>query len=192
MNAGARMTRPARRAQLLETAAAIVHEEGTKALTLAYLADRAGVTKPITYGHFGTRAGLLVALYRDLDERQTLAMRAALAEGGTDVAATAAILAAAFVDCVIAVGPAFTAIADALSASEETEALRRDLVCTYIDEVARAFAAHDALPPDPTAVFTGLLGAAEALAREAALGRMARERAIAALTRILLGAVSVP
>ena len=64
------MSKDQRRAQLLETAAVIVRAEGTDALTLARLAEQAGVTKPIAYEHFGTRAGLLIALYRYFDERQ--------------------------------------------------------------------------------------------------------------------------
>ncbi|MHC8285601.1 helix-turn-helix domain-containing protein [Pseudomonas sp. XS1P51] len=33
---------------------------GTDALTLATLAERAGVTKPVAYEHFRTRSGLLI------------------------------------------------------------------------------------------------------------------------------------
>ncbi|MFY0574015.1 hypothetical protein ACN28S_06285 [Cystobacter fuscus] len=38
----------------------------------------------------------------------------------------------------------------------------------------------------------GLLGASEALAQAAASGRTSREQAIAALSRIMLGALSAP
>src|SRR5687767_16006033 len=54
-----KLSKAERRKQLLETAHVIVRDEGTDALTLGYLAERAGVTKPIAYGHFETRAGLL-------------------------------------------------------------------------------------------------------------------------------------
>ena len=69
-----RLPRDERRRQLLETAAAIVRAEGTDALTLARVAEQAGVTKPVAYEHFETRAGLLVALYRHFDARQTEAV----------------------------------------------------------------------------------------------------------------------
>jgi AcrR family transcriptional regulator len=56
--------------QLLDVAWQLVREEGTEALTLGRLAERAGVTKPVVYDHFVTRAGLLAALYEDFDARQ--------------------------------------------------------------------------------------------------------------------------
>ncbi|WIX82750.1 helix-turn-helix domain-containing protein [Amycolatopsis carbonis] len=46
-----------RHGQVLDTAAAVVGTEGADALTLARVAEQAGVTKPIVYGHFETRAG---------------------------------------------------------------------------------------------------------------------------------------
>jgi AcrR family transcriptional regulator len=43
------MSKEERRRQLLDTASDIVRSEGTEALTLGHLAERAGVTKPIAY-----------------------------------------------------------------------------------------------------------------------------------------------
>lgn len=73
-----RLSRDERQRQLLEVAWRLVREEGTEALTLGRLAEQAGVTKPVVYDHFGTRAGLLAALYQDYDLRQTALMEAAL------------------------------------------------------------------------------------------------------------------
>src|SRR5262245_23893328 len=105
-----RMAKDKRRRQLLDTALAIVRDEGTDALTLARLAERAGVSKPIAYEHFGTRAGLLVALFRDYDDRATLAMRAALAEGGKTLQDVASILSATYLDTCLSMGPEVSAI----------------------------------------------------------------------------------
>ncbi|MCO3771117.1 helix-turn-helix transcriptional regulator, partial [Pseudomonas aeruginosa] len=58
-----RLSRDERQRQLLEVAWRLVREEGTEALTLGRLAEQAGVTKPVVYDHFGTRARLLAALY---------------------------------------------------------------------------------------------------------------------------------
>ncbi|MDT0267243.1 helix-turn-helix domain-containing protein [Streptomyces sp. DSM 44915] len=44
---------------------------GADGLTLVTLAEEAGVSRPITYDHFGTRPGLLLALYRRLDGSTT-------------------------------------------------------------------------------------------------------------------------
>ena len=72
-----RLSRDERQRQLLEVAWRLVREEGTEALTLGRLAEQAGVTKPVVYDHFGTRARLLAALYQDYDLRQTALMEAA-------------------------------------------------------------------------------------------------------------------
>ena len=76
--AAKKLPRAERREQLLATAKAILGEEGTDALTLGYLAERAGVSKPIAYEHFGTRAGLLIAICGAYDDRQKEAQREAL------------------------------------------------------------------------------------------------------------------
>ncbi|WP_437971086.1 helix-turn-helix domain-containing protein [Sorangium sp. So ce260] len=73
-----RLPKAERRKQLLETARTIVREEGTDALTLGHLAERAGVSKPIAYEHFKTRSGLLIALALDIDDRQVEVLLAAL------------------------------------------------------------------------------------------------------------------
>ena len=61
-----RLARSDRAIQLLSVAWEIVRNEGTGALTLGYLAARAGVTKPVVYDHFQDRNGLLAALYVEL------------------------------------------------------------------------------------------------------------------------------
>ena len=81
-----KMPKAERRAQLLETAREIVRESGTDALSLGSLAERAGVSKPITYNHFGTRAGLLIALYREINEQQVRATQEALDNAPAELA----------------------------------------------------------------------------------------------------------
>src|SRR5690606_26871672 len=99
--AGKRLTRAARREQLLDVAHAIVAERGVDALALATLADAAGVSKPITYGHFGTRAGLLTVLFRRIDARQVAVLRAALDRVAATLPAVARVLSRAYLDCYV-------------------------------------------------------------------------------------------
>jgi AcrR family transcriptional regulator len=187
---GKRLPRDERRRQLLETAAAIVRAEGTDALTLARVAEQAGVTKPIAYEHFETRAGLLVALYRHFDARQTEAARAALESRAHSLDDAVAILAAAYVDCTLEGGKEFGAIAAALSASEAMDDFRHAMREEYVELYRRALGRFTALPGrDGKAVLLGLIGAADTLSQAAATGRMTRKDAIAALTRIMLGAL---
>jgi len=187
---GKRLPRALRRTQLLETAAAIVRLEGTEALTLARLAEQAGVTKPVAYSHFETRAGLLVALYRHFDARQTEAVKAALAAKARSLEDAVAILAAAYVDCVLEAGKEFGAIAAALSATEEMDDFRHTLRDEYVELYRGALAKYAALPGRAgKAVMLGLIGAADTLSQAAAAGRMSRQDAVGALTRIMLGAL---
>ena len=73
-----RLAREDRLRQLLDVAWQLVSDEGTEALTLGRLAELAGVTKPVVYDHFVTRAGLLAALYEDFDRRQNQVLADAL------------------------------------------------------------------------------------------------------------------
>lgn len=185
-----RMAKDQRRLQLMQIALEIVRAEGTEALTLAHLAERAGVTKPIAYEHFGTRAGLLIALFRDYDDKTTEAVRAALASGGKTLEDAASILSKAYVDACLSMGPEVNAIFDALSASEETEEFRTSWRDFLISEFRTAFAPFVKLPRrSGTAVFVGILGAAKALAEAASADRLTRAEATGALTRIMLGAL---
>ena len=185
-----RMPKEARRKQLLETAYAIVESEGTDALTLATLAERAGVTKPIAYEHFGTRAGLLAALYRDYEERHTQSIHAAVKSDAKSLEDVAEILSAAYVDCVLSAGPECEEIAAALSAYEETKDFRQVSRDFYAAEYRKAVAPFVKLPAKRgQAILSGIIGAAEALSQAAATDHMSRAEAVAALTSIMVGAL---
>ncbi len=60
--------------QLLDVATSIVRAGGVDTLTLARVAEEAGVSKPIAYSHFGTRSGLLKALLT-IDSARRCALR---------------------------------------------------------------------------------------------------------------------
>ena len=182
-----RMPKEQRRLQLLETASAIVRAHGTDALTLAHLAEQAGVTKPIAYEHFGTRAGLLVALYRHYDDRQAQAVRLALETRAHSLDDVIGILSAAYVDCVLSSGPEFGAIAAALSGTEEMADFRQSLRDGYATAYSAALAPF-AKPPT-RAIMLGVIGAADSLSEAAANRRLSRKQAIDALARIFRGAV---
>ncbi len=186
MNPARRMTKDQRRIQLLENALAIVREEGTEALTLARLAERAGVTKPIAYEHFGTRAGLLIALFRDYDDQTTESVHVALQNGGESIEHIAAILSAAYVDSCLAMGPEMTAIYNALSANEETASFRQSWREFLVDEFRTAFSPFvKLLDEQSTGLYLGFVGAAETVSEAAAAGRYSRQEAVSILSRIM-------
>jgi AcrR family transcriptional regulator len=57
-----RMSAEERREQLLDVTKQIVGDEGFHAVSIEAVARRAGITRPVVYGHFGDLAGLLEAM----------------------------------------------------------------------------------------------------------------------------------
>lgn len=68
-----RLTKESRREQLLDTAAELLLEAGSGAITMEGLAAKAGVSKALPYLHFADAADVLVALHarelRDMSRR---------------------------------------------------------------------------------------------------------------------------
>ncbi len=187
---GTRLPRDQRRMQLLEAAAEIARTEGADALTLARVAERAGVTKPIAYEHFETRAGLLKALYRHFDARRIETTLADLERRADSLDTAVPILAAAYVDCALESGPAFASITAALTATGTMDEFCHEMREAYVDLFRSALARFTQLPGrDGKGVMLGLIGAADGLAQAAVGGRISRKAAVAALTRIMLGAL---
>ena len=190
MGTAKRMAKEDRRAQLLQTGLAILRKEGAEALTLGYVAERAGVTKPIAYEHFGTRGGLLTALFHQMDDPTTEALREALAKGGKSLEDVAAILSHTYIIACQAGGPEFRALLDALEASEETAGFLREWRAFLVAEFRKGLAPFVRLPRKQLdAVLLGLLGAAEALSDAASGKRLSHAAAAATLQRIMLGAL---
>ncbi|MFJ5263046.1 TetR/AcrR family transcriptional regulator [Streptomyces sp. NPDC088387] len=183
-----RLSRPARREHLLDTAMEIVRGQGTDGLTLVTLAEAAGVSRPIVYDHFGTRPGLLLALHRRLDERQRAAIAQALRDAAPTRAEIAGVISAAYFACVDT--PELIAVSAALKGSPEMEAAQYELNDRYTDLMADALSPYSGLPPEALRLrCVGLLGAAEAIAGELNQDRVTSEEAVDALAELTLGAL---
>lgn len=172
-----RLSREQRHRQLLDIAWAIVREQGTEALSLGFLAERAGVTKPVVYDHFGTRAGLLAALYQEYDLRQTALMDAALQASEATLSARAAVIASSYVECVLAQGREIPGVIAALASSPELDRIKRDYEAVFRDKcraMLAPFAGTGAIGP---AGLRAVLGAAEALSNAAAAGEITAQQA---------------
>ncbi|MCC5902043.1 MAG: TetR/AcrR family transcriptional regulator [Halomonas sp.] len=111
--------------QLLECALEVLKEEGADGLTLGRVAQQAGVTKPIVYGHFESRGGLLAVLYRNYCQRHLQATQEALAQVDTPRAA-AAVLARCYIDCVLSSDSLSLTVDAALEGSAETEKVKQE------------------------------------------------------------------
>ncbi|WP_434611115.1 TetR/AcrR family transcriptional regulator [Pseudomonas sp. R1-7] len=172
-----RLSRVDRHRQLLEVAWRMVREEGSEALTLARLADQAGVTKPIVYNHFITRSGLLAALYQDFDVRQTALIEAAIDASEPDLQSRAQVIASSFVECVLLQGREIPGVIAALSGSPELDCIKRECERSFLDKcrsVLEPFAGTGRLSQ---ASLRAMLGAAEALSDAAANGEISAQEA---------------
>lgn len=186
-----RLAKEARRAQLLDVAHEIIKDEGTEALTLARLAERAGVSKPISYDHFGTRAGLLSALFRTFEEDQVERMRTALDADGHSLRAVTEIAAAGYMDCLVSSGPEYVQVCAALLAYGETKDYHQESRDYFVEQYRRVFSSFVALDDRAgRAILTGLVGAAEALARDAYSGVITSDEATSVLADIMYAALS--
>jgi len=172
-----RLSRDERHRQLLDVAWQLIRDEGTEALTLGRVAELAGVTKPVVYDHFATRAGLLIALYREFDARQTALMDAALQASEPTLAARATVIASSYVDCVLVQGREIPGVTAALASSPELEQTKRDWEAGFMAKCQALLAPFASAGTIAPAGLRAMLGAAEALSYAAANGEITAAQA---------------
>lgn len=104
-----RLSREARREQLLDAAARLVVDRGSTAVTMERLAEWAGVSKALPYAHFDNSDEVLVALYRrvvtELGQRVLDALESA--EPGID---KVELVVRTYLDTVADLGPVLSAV----------------------------------------------------------------------------------
>ena len=172
-----RLSREDRQRQLLDVAWQLIREEGTEGLTLARLAEHAGVTKPIVYDHFTTRPGLLAALYKDFDARQTALMDATLEASEATLDSRARVIASAYVDCVLLQGREISGVVAALNSSPELETIKREYEAIFLDKCRAVLQPYAGTKVLSQAGLRAMLGAAEALSNAAATGEINADEA---------------
>lgn len=185
-----RMSKADRHAQLLDIAQELIRVDGSDALTLARIAERAGVAKPLVYHHFGTRAAVLAELYRAFDERQHAALDAALETAPGDLNTVAQTIADAYVGCALSEGTELPGLIAALAGSPELERLRRDADQTFGSKCRKALLPFARSGEIPDAAIHAILGAADGVARAVIAGEISAEDAHAALAAAIEALVS--
>lgn len=186
-----RLRKEDRRVQLLEVARGIVRQQGTEALTLGYLAERANVTKPIPYDHFGDREGLLMALYQDYSDQQLKKFRETLNVDNKTLENTVRFFSAAYIDCAISAGPETGSIAAALSGSRALQTFREACVAECADCLRMALSPYITLKGvQGEAALTAIIGAADALSTAASDGVLARNVAENMLSGAMFGVLN--
>jgi len=182
-----KMPKADRRAQLMAVAQEIVRQQGTDALTLAALAERAGVSKPITYNHFETRAGLLVSLYGEIMNRQVSALANAVDDAVQELGQVALIIAEAYMDCYKSIGPEWHAIGAALKGSAEMDSYQRQMIEGHAAFFGRVLSPLTDLPEEVTLRrCVGIVGAAEAISDALVRGQTTWEDAVSDLTDLIV------
>jgi AcrR family transcriptional regulator len=184
-----RLSRDERLRQLLDVAWRVVRNEGTEALTLGYLAEQAGVTKPVVYDHFNTRPGLLAVLYREFDTRQTALMDEALQDSEPTLADRARVIASSYIECVLQQGREIPGVSAALAGSPELEKIKREYETAFIGKCRTALAPFAGTGAIAAAGLWAMLGAAEALSYAAATGDISAGAAEEELYQTILSMV---
>lgn len=134
-----RLKREDRRELLLDLAAEIVAGRGADALTLQTLAEAAGLTKPVIYSQFGTREGLLLALYQRYDHRFFADLKAGMsASSATGDAAD--IFAESYLNCVTRHGQVYEAAIAALRSYAEHRSIGTQIRTAFCDTISRIIA----------------------------------------------------
>jgi AcrR family transcriptional regulator len=187
MGASRRLPKAERRQQLLDVARAIVRDQGTDALTLVSLAELAEVTRPVAYEHFKTRSGLLIALARNIDDRQVEVLRGALAQTRPRLPDVARVLSSAYMHCVTTIGSEWQAITAALKGDGEMDAVQHELLDRYAVIFCDALAPCTKVPQRALRWrCVAMIGAAEALAREMLLEQLDEATAASTLRSLII------
>lgn len=185
-----RLSKAQRREQLLDSALAIIRAQGTGALTLAAVAECAGVTKPVAYEHFSSRSGLLIALYKRIDEQQTRTLLHALAKTPKQLPDIAAVISEAYINCQLKIGPEGAAIAAALKGDEQMEAAQEELYDNFVHLCVEALRPYCSLTKNELVLRCRVItGIAETLSNEVLRQKLSKARATALLTALALCAL---
>lgn len=184
-----RLSREERLRQLLDVSWTVIREEGTDALTLGHLAEAAGVTKPVVYDHFGTRNGLLAALYQDFDVRQTAVIDAAIAASKDTLKDKSRVIANGYVQCVLTQGREIADVLAALAGSPDLATLKRHYQQIFIQKCRDILAPYAGQQGISLASLWAMLGAADALSEAAVIGEISDTQAQDELQHTILAMV---
>lgn len=184
-----RMTREQRLSQLMDVSWQLISMGGTDALTLGRLAEAAGVTKPVVYDHFGTRHGLLAALYREFDARQTDILDRAIAESANSPESKARVIASSYIDCVLKEGRELPDVLAALSGSPELAAIKKDCQHSYIAKCHKILSPFTKSQSLSNAALWAMLGSADSLSNAVLTGVISEDDAYNELYELIISMI---
>jgi AcrR family transcriptional regulator len=151
----------------------IARRDGVDALTLGRLAKEAGVSRPVAYEHFETRSGLLVALFREIADRQYEQAQTVLDQRVDELPALATRVGRAFMRCYTTTGPEAFAIAASLKGDPTMEAAQKALIERYVSAYAKAFEGLTGLSGTALLIrFAAIVAAGEELSQRMLAGEI--------------------
>lgn len=163
---GARLSRGARRAQLLLAARDVFAAQGYHAAAMDDIAERAGVSKPVLYQHFPGKLELYRALLTTYADELVERVRTALASTGDNQERSQAAVAAYF-DFVAGEGQAYRLVFESdLRGEPEAAAVVERALSRCIDAVAAAVTTDAGLDePRARLLAVGLVGLSQVAAQ---------------------------
>ncbi|MCO6055326.1 TetR/AcrR family transcriptional regulator [Pseudomonas sp. MOB-449] len=186
-----RLPKYQRRDQLLAAALEMVGEQGTEGLTLVSLAHRVGIAHTVVYRHFETRAGLLIALYQQVDARQIETLVTMLRSAAPDLHTVASAISHAYMASALSAGKEWHALWAALKGSEAMATVQRQMTEDYLAICTDALGPYSSLPPDQLHLrCTGILGAAQAIANESIHRPISPADSASCLTALIVSAIA--
>lgn len=134
-----RMHKDERREQLLSVAISILREDGAEGLTLAMVAKKAGVTKPIAYNHFSSKQKLLKEIYQGIDQRLIASIQAARSDHNLSLEETISILCESYINCMRTNGEIYDITLSALKCFPENAGLQEEVLNFFVNAYSEIF-----------------------------------------------------
>src|SRR5690606_26010612 len=129
------------------------------------------------YDHFGTRNGLLAALYQDFDVRQTAIIDAAIEASRPTLKEKALVIASSYVECVMSQGREIPGVLAALNGSPELATVKRQYQQVFIEKCQKILAPFCGPHGISLASMWAMIGAADSLSHAAVTGEITEEQA---------------
>ncbi|WP_428775461.1 TetR/AcrR family transcriptional regulator [Vibrio sp.] len=134
-----RMQKDERREQLLSVAITILREAGAEGLTLATVAEKAGVTKPIAYNHFVSKENLLKQIYQGIDQRLIESIQVAKDSNNLSLAETVSILCDSYINCMRQNGEIYDITLAALKCFPANTGLQEEVLDFFVNAYSEIF-----------------------------------------------------
>lgn len=173
--------------RIRDVAEAEFAREGFANVSLDDVARAVGVTRGAVYHHYGSKAGLFGAVAERLQARVAEAVVAAAEGAGDDPRARLHAGSHAFLDAITATAAARILLVDAPSVIgwDEWRRLDAENSAAHLDDALRDVGVADELRDAATALLSGAMNEVALWVTRADDARAARERAHAALDRLL-------